>query len=395
MNAKVFNRDEVIAHRKARMGSITRATYFEGRKEGIFGKQVKAHSIFTRHKEGDDSPEARLIALDEMRAKLQANAPDAGTIEDFFGKFFIEVTRRAIESPDLTSLIAREVVDASMPESPTLRSLLPFRGQMLQVDGSNDAVPLIEQQTGALATVLIKIWGIGWKDTLKNLLFNEFWTMEKVVQAAVDAYTDRRNALTVGVIVGTTYDNSQQQAAETPATGESVDSTTYRTFRAAIKKLQALLDPQTNRKIGKRQISILCNSTDTWQIERVIRGQLEANGGGAVGAIRAALPIQNIVEYDQGINDGFTVGKTLMDFPGVPEGKCYLFVPDVAIVAVKAGLTMETGTGTPLQLSTEERAWYMAQGEFFDDFLGTSSPNTDLADGFGFIVEVTLPTGNA
>lgn len=392
MNAKVFNRDEIIAHRKARMGSITRATYFEGRKEGIFGNTVRAHSIFSRHKEGDESPEARLIALDEMRAKLQANDPTAATIEDFFGKFFIEVTRRAIESPDVTSLIAREVVDASMSESPTLRSLLPFRGQMLQVDGSNDAVPLIEQQTGALATLLIKIWGIGWKDTLKNLLFNEFWTMEKVVQAAVDAYTDRRNALTVGAIVGATFVASQQQAADATS-GATLDEKTYKTFQAAVKKLQGLKDPQTNRKIGKRPMSILCNSADSWQIDRVVRGQLEANGGGARGNIVAALPVQNIIEYDQGINDGFTVGKTAMSFPGVTAGKCYLFVPDIAIVAVKAGLTMETGVGSPLQLSTEERAWYMAQGEYFDDFLGSSNgASPSPAEGLGFIVEVTLPT---
>lgn len=387
---KVYDEAAVIEHRKAKLGKISRHMVFEGKKEGIFGKRpYKTFAHENKPDEGD--AEARLAALDDMRATMQANAPTAEVLEDFFGKFFIEVTRRAQEAADLTSFIAREVVDPSMPESPTLRSLLPFRGQMLQVDGSNDPVPLIEQTTGNLDSVLIKIWAIGWKDTLKNLLFNEFWTMSKVVDAAVAAYTDRRNALTVGVLVGATYVASQQQNAVSTPANQTFDEYTYFTLRDAIQKIWDLEDPQTNRKLGRRPLTLLINSSDSWQIERVVNGQLEANGGGARGNVVAALPISRIVQYDQGINDGFTVGKTLMSFPGVPAGKAYLFVPDIAIVATKSGLTMETGTGSPLQLSTEERAWYMAQGEFFDDFLGSSAPGTSLGAGFGFIIEVTLP----
>jgi hypothetical protein len=213
-----------------------------------------------------------------------------------------------------------------------------------------------------------------------------------VVDAAVSAYTDNRNKLTVGVIVGATYVASQQQAADATS-GATLDEKTYKTIQAAIKKIQNLKDPQTGRKIGKRALAILDNSTDTWQIERVIRGQLEANGGGARGNVVSALPVGSIIEYDQGINDGFTVGKTLMSFPGVPAGKCYLFVPGIAIVANKRALTMESGIGSVLQLSTEERAWYHVQGEYFGDFLGSSAdPAVGGAAGYGFIVEITLPT---
>lgn len=387
---KVYDEAAVIEHRKAKLGKISRHMVFEGKRTGIFSK--KPWKTFTHENKPDEGDaEARLAALEDMRATMQANTPSAETLEDFFGKFFIEVTRRAQEAADLTSFIAREVVDPSMNESPTLRSLLPFRGQMLEVDGSNDPVPLIEQKTGALGNVDIKIWAVGWKDTLHNLLFNEFWTMSKVVDAAVAAYTDRRNALTVGAVVGATYDASQTQAAVSTPANQTFDEYTYFTLRDAIQKIWDLKDPQTNRKIGRRPLTLLINSSDSWQVERVVNGQLEANGGGARGNVVAALPIARIIQYDQGINDGFTVGLTTMSFPGVAAGTFYLFVPDIAIVAVKASLTMETGTGSPLQLSTEERAWYMAQGESFKDFLGSSYPATSLGSGFGFVVKGSLP----
>ena len=402
MSLKVFTPEAVVEARKARMGTPM-AVVFDGLRKNA-AKSVGQTAVLAARasKEWNEKPRAeRMLELENLRMQIishvknQADPPPASTIEDFFGKFYIEVTRRAIEAGDLTPFIAREETNFDFPENVTLRDLLPFRGQMLEVSGSNDPVPLIEQSTGGVDTLTIKSYAVGWKDSLKNTLFNQFFTMDKVVEAAVNAWTDNRNKLTVGVIVGTSYHSSQAQTAVTPETGESLDSQTYRTLRAAIKKIWGLKDPQTDRKIGKRPLTILCNSTDTWQIERVIRGQLEANGGGAVGAIRAALPVGSILEYDQGINDGFTVGKTEMSFAGVAQGVCYLFVPDVAIVANKRALQMESSVGSALELSTEERAWYHCQGEYFKDFLGSSNtPAQGGASGYGFIVKITLPTGD-
>src|SRR6478609_7712900 len=287
MSLKVFTPEAVVEARKVRMGTPM-AVVFDGLRKNA-AKAVGQTAVLAARasKEWNEKPRAeRMLELENLRMKIishvknQADPPPADTIEDFFGKFYIEVTRRAIEAGDLTPFIAREETNFDFPENVTLRDLLPFRGQMLEVSGSNDPVPLIEQSTGGLDTLTIKSYAVGWKDSLKNTLFNQFFTMDKVVEAAVNAWTDNRNKLTVGVIVGTSYHSSQQQAAVTPETGESVDSQTYRTFRAAIKKIWGLKDPQTDRKIGKRPLTILCNSTDTWQIERVIRGQLEANGGG-------------------------------------------------------------------------------------------------------------------
>jgi hypothetical protein len=172
----------------------------------------------------------------------------------------------------------------------------------------------------------------------------------------------------------------------------TLDEHTYKTFVAALKLLRGLKDIQTGRAIAAPSISVLCNSSDTWQIERVVRGQLGDNGGGARGNIVAALPIVNIIEYDRGINDGFTVGEVTGSYPGVTAGYCYLFVPGVAVVANKRPLTMETGMGSVLELSTEERAWYRVQGTYLKALLGSSYAGTALGASYGAIVKITLPT---
>jgi hypothetical protein len=334
-----------------------------------------------------------IASMEGIRRRVMnaAMAPAAADIEAFFGRFFIDVTRRAAEAPDLTALIAQEITNIDFPELVYLRDLLKFRGEMAVISGANDPVPLIEQNTGETDTLSLLIGAVGWKDSIKNMLFNQFFTMQKVIQAAVDADVDARNAAIIGYIVAATFVASQKQAAIVAA-GDTLDELTYKTFQAAIGVLRGLLDIQTDRKIAIPSMSILCNSADTDQIVRVIRGQLGDNGGGARGNVVSALPISNVIEYDHGINDGFTVGKKTLSYPGVTAGKCYLFVPGAAIVANKRPLTMETGMGSVLELSTEERAWYRVQGVYLKALMGSSYvPAAGGAAGYGNIVEVTLP----
>ncbi len=385
---KVFNSAALAEARKEGANAIKTALAFRGdRFANLKGKGSELAVRFVQENQTEE--------LEHLRHRIvnSAQAPAQADIEAFFGRFFIDVTRRAAEAADLTSLIAREVTNMDFPELIYLRDLLKFRGFMGTVSGSNDAVPLIEQNTGESDTVSLAIKAIGWKDSLKNMLFNQFFTMDKVVQAAVDADVDERNAAIIGAIVGATYVATQKQAADATS-GATLDEKTYKTFAAAIKILRGLKDIQTGRKVAVPSISVLCNSSDTWQIERVIRGELGNNGGGARGNIVSALPIGSVVEYDQGINDGFTVGKVTGSYPGVTAGKCYLYVPGVAIVANKRPLTMETGMGSVLELSTEERAWYRVQGTYLKALLGSSNPVTPAggAAGYGAIVEVTLPT---
>lgn len=331
---------------------------------------------------------------DKARKEMAVNAnqaPSATTLEALLQKVIIDITRRRQESGDLTSLVATEITDFDFPEVITLRELYDYVGEMQEISGSNDSVPLIEQQLGTTDTLTMKILAIGWKDSLKNLLFNKLRDIEKANKAAVNAYVDKRNAATIGTIVSATYHASQKQAADATV-GATFDALMYNTLRKGIKKVRTLKDPQTKLPIAVPSLTLLCNSADRWDIERVINGQLGSGNGTITGQNMASLPIDTIIEYDHGILDGKTWGKKKLSYPGVTQGKAYLFVPREAFwVAVKRPLTMETGRGSVLQLSTEEKAWYGVQGEHYKQFLGSSYPAAGTT-GEGFIVEITFPT---
>lgn len=412
MSLKVLNIAALVEERKAKAEKITEVIAYRGTAEmnlndvsgGLahrftdFGTAENMaemaslrHRIINKYKSPDEAAQALRNSAAGQVVSNAESAPATADLEAFFGRFYLDVTRRAAEAVDLTSYIAREVVNPNFPKLVYKRDLLKYRGVMGEISGENDKPNMIEQNTGNVASMGLRIMGLGWKDSLANLLWNEFFTMEQVIQAAVDAYTDFRNSVTVGAIVGATFVASMKQAAVTTAT--TLDEKMYETFLAAYMKLVSLKDPQTGRKISTAAgIRWLGNSADTWGVENVIRGQLNGNGSSARANNRPALPISMMLEYDQGINDGFTIGKKVQSFPGVTAGKSYLYVPGVALVATKRGLVSESGRGSVLEFSTEERSWYCVQGEDFGDLLGSSAAGTALGAGFGAIVEVTHPT---
>ena len=359
------------------------------------GKIEELRSLAVKHN-GDyvgSEGHARLWnEIEELRAKYNAaQGPAQDVLDALLGKMFIDITRRVQEAGDLTSLICTEINDPESAEVVNVRWLYKYVGKMGEVAGSNDSVNLIEQKTGATDSFSLKIKAIGWKDSLANVLYNKLHEMEKVNQAGADAYVDQRNAQTIGTIVGTTFVASQKQAADATA-GATRDVKVYNTLTAAYKKLKGLKDPQTNRPIVTPRISLLVNSADSWDINRVIAGQLNGSNGTIAVQNMASLPIDNIIEYDRGITDGETYGKDTLSFPGVTAGKCYMFVPrEYSWVINKRGLTMQTGPGETLQLSTQEKAWYAVDGAYLKDMLGSSYPGTTLGAGFGAIIEITLP----
>lgn len=333
--------------------------------------------------------------IEGLQKKMNAaQAPSAAELEALVGKVFIDLTRRVQEAGDLTSLFVTEITDLNAPETINTKYLYDYVGKMGLIAAANDSVNLIEQKLGTTDSFDLEIYAVGWKDSLKNMLFNSIHEMQKVNKAAVDSDTDRRNAAIIGEIVGATFVASQKQAADATS-GATFDSKMYNTIRKGIKKLRGLKDPQIDRLIAAGQISLLCNSVNTWDLQRVLGGQLTT--GGTNGILTSqnmqALPIQNIIEYDQGITDGKAYGKDTLSFPGVTAGKCYIFVPKTyAFVVNKRPLTMETGKGSVLELSTEERSWYRVFKAYLKDFLGSSFAGTALGAGYGTIIEITLPT---
>ena len=398
---KVINREALI-EKRVKSNFATEAMVFSGSADQNLKDSkpvVYGDKILVPMKNGNwENSEGKIRLwneIGELHKKINAaQAPSDEALTALLGKIFIDITRRAQEAPDLTSLIATEDTNLEFSETINMREIWPYRGKFKTISGSNDSVPLIEQALGEVDTVNMEIVALGWKDSLKNLLFNRLHSIEKVLQSVVSADTDYRNSKTVGVIVGATYVASQKQAADATE-GATYDVKMYNTFRKAIKKIMGLKDIRTNRNIAVPSLAVLCNSADTWSIERVINGQLQSAGtGGALNSLNtSALPIAQIIEYNQGINDGFTWGKETLSFPGVTAGKCYLFVPrEYFWVMNKRPLVMETGRGSVLQLSTEERAWYRAMTEYHKIFLGSSYPATTVGPGYGAVIEISLPT---
>ena len=345
-----------------------------------------------RESTGKAKLEAEVKALQRkaQTAINAAQAPSGTTIAALVERIFVDMTRRYQESPDFTSRIVTEQTNPNFPDPVNLREILQYRGQMEAIAGANDSVPLIEQALAVVDTLSLEMRAIGWKTTLRNIIFNPFHNIQKVLDAVTMAYTDYRNAAVIGAIVGATFNASQQSPAG--RSGGSYEENLYITFRNAIQLLRTLQDNNTNRPISVPSITLLCNSADTWYIERAINGQLAVGGGDAFrGNNNTPLPISEVIEYDRGGNDGFTWGVKTMSFPGVIQGTCYIFVPRAyGWAAIKRGLTMEVGTGSVLQLSQEERAWYCVQGVYLKDFLGSSYSGA-ATTGYGAIVEITLP----
>lgn len=326
------------------------------------------------------------------RAKNVANPPTQEEIDKFFTRIQLDITKRYMEKGDLTSLIATEVVNEAFPEDISLKYFLKYRGSFEEIGLTGDSVPLLSQATGLNKTAHIKAYGLGFSQSLKNVLFNTFYEIAKVNDAVSDAYVDFRNYQTIGAIVTTTYTAKMKQAAVTTPSGQTPDYYLYKTLDLAEDTLRKLKDERTDREIDVPAISLLINSHDSKRINRVVNGQLNLFGK-TPSANLPALPITNIIEYDRGINDGFTVGKKTISVPGVTAGKAYMFVPkEYFWVLVKRGLTMESSTGSALTLSQEDKAWYHIQGAYSELFFGSSVAGTSLADGYGAIVEITLPT---
>jgi hypothetical protein len=116
-----------------------------------------------------------------------------------------------------------------------------------------------------------------------------------------------------------------------------------------------------------------------FDIEPVINGSLERLAG--VNQLVGRLPIEGVISYGGGLQNGYVWGKEILSFPGVPQGTAFIVVKtDIGgFNLVKRDLTLEQGIEETLQLLTKKRAWYWI-GETFLDWLIDAT------------VKVTLPT---
>ena len=346
--------------------------------------------------------EARFNLLKDMKSiqdtvKNSENGYSPDVLATYFAKLFIDVQRQADDLADYSDMIYTVIARDDAQELTYLRDLLPFTGKEKVISGANDSVPLIEGNLANAETINLKIRGFGWKNSLHDLLFTPIDTLSRVTAAAAAINVDGRNADIIGRTVGLTFPALQSQAADATA-GASFDELMYNTFRKAIKTLAKLKHPLTKKLLAdigafSGGLRVICHPADAWAIERVLRGEL-ANAGG-IRLIASALPISDVIAYGGGIMNGLTWGKETLSLPGVTQGTAYLYLPNSlgGFVLDKRPLTLETGTGSVLQLSTEERAWYRVNGLFHKWFTGGAETNTN--NGEGCIVKIALPADDA
>lgn len=389
--------DEMVKNQITKPVAIFQGSMEDNRvmaKPSIYPQSELLVKMKTPKWEGSEAYASHWNAIKTLRDKmaLQEVQNVAHTPEDLstlIQLFFVDVTRRTMELQDFTSMLTDEITNYEFPESISLRDIYPFRTKFGEIGLAGDSVPLVQQNSGAVGSVIMKSWGTGWKGTLHNLLFNTLFSLQKVMQAVAEAHILDRNRLGIGQIFAATFVASQKVPASADA-DLSYDENLYNTWRAAYKLLKSLKDPQNKKPIATPQIVGLVHSTRRWESERVIRGALETTrSGDGRGRIYSPLPINELWEYD---GMSYTYGKETVSFAGCDPDKAYLFVPKTSwYTMVKRPLTMEVGRGNVLQLSTEERAWYYTQIGYNKDFLGSSYPAA-VTTSEGFIVEIEMPT---
>ena len=234
----------------------------------------------------------------------------------------------------------------------------------------------------------------GVEDELYNL---DIWTMQKVNDAFTRAFIGKRNDLCLGRLFtkedGTTartYDATYQTQAAI-ATGSTYDENLYLTILDAYKKLRALKDYQTGQEIDATRAVIVTTYADAWDIQRVIRGQINDNKGKPINL----EPMSYITEIWPYRGDVIKANGITTTYAGCASKTAYLIVPGTsqspAYTMVKRGLTYETGSGNVLTLSREQRVAYFGQCNYLDEFFGGSA-DTALTAGTGYCVKMTLPS---
>ncbi len=324
-------------------------------------------------------------ALSDKIAETEKNAsPSPADLMTYLEYVHIDLVRLSEDNADYSSFIYNVISRPDATDPTKLRDLIPYVGKKEVISGENDSVPMIEENNAQGASVNLDFKAFGHKSSIRNLVMNPNATTQRILEAAATIDIDSRNNDIIGHLVGLTYPAKQTQAFD--STGSTRDEKLYNTVVAAIKKLAALKHPLTGQLLSgigafSGGLRILAHPADAWELERVIRGQLEGKGGTA--ANRSRLPIADIIPYGGGVMNGLTwAGKTL-SLPGVALGTAYLYMPNrlAGFVIDKIAQTMETGSGSVLQLSTEERAWYSVNGLHHSFFTGGAETNTDSGEG--------------
>jgi len=326
---------------------------------------------------------------EKVKMMNAATGFDMATIQALAGLYTIDLVRQADEYADYTPVMFKEVVDANAPETVNLRDVTPYIGKEEDITGSGDTVPLMQHSLPLDYPVYLKVRGFGDKTTMRQLVFNPFHKTEMIIQSSARILADEKNNDSFGPIMGAAYGTEHKQAADT--LGATYDLQVYNTLKKGIRKALGLYCKPLNKENGlvKHEIYLLVNPMDLIDIQPIVNGALAGVGG--IQQIAAALPVDGIIPYGGGLNNGLLYGQEVLKYPGVPQGKVYVLIKVDSFGGyriVKRNETMDVGAGDVLNLTSEHRAWHRIRGIFSDFVL----PKVDGGKNYGAVVEITLPT---
>jgi hypothetical protein len=346
--------------------------------------------------------------INELHVKLQNNVDRNGVVKnasqfaadyyDLINYLRLDMTRKRADYADYTPMFTQETVRTDMSQKVGLQEFKPYTGVFSEIKGRGDAVPMIEHTTGDERVKYVKLYGLGDSRTLEDELYNlDIWTMQKVNDAFTRAFIGKRNDLCLGRLftkedgkTARTYDATYQTQAAI-SSGSTYDENLYLTILDAYKKLRALKDYQTGQEIDATRAVIVTTYADAWDVQRVIRGQINDNKGKPINL----EPMSYITEIWPYRGDVIKANGITTTYAGCASKTAYLIVPGTsqspAYTMVKRGLTYETGSGNVLTLSREQRVAYFGQCNYLDEFFGGSA-DTALTAGTGYCVKMTLPS---
>lgn len=330
--------------------------------------------------------------MNSLKAKLDSKKFNASQFPadyyDLINLFRLDLTRRRVEAGDLTSRIAKEIVNPNISRTASVDEFLPFAGAFEEIKGRGDKPPMMEHTTGSTASIKQKLYALGDARSLEDALYNsDIYSTMKVMDAYVRAHSALRNDLVFGDMIRATFSGAQL-VAHTSTAGLTADELLYIDINNGVEALRALTDPQTGLPIDASRISLVCPYGAERKINRVINGQLD-NAKGKAANYSAITEVVEILPYR---GDVITVGNRKYTYDGCPAGYIYLFVSGANnapnYVVTKRALTYEVGRGDLFSLVRDGQVGYFSQAQYNAEFLGGTERG--YSAGQGYVVKVAI-----
>jgi hypothetical protein len=289
----------------------------------------------------------------------------------------IDVSVRKAARGTVRQLIYNITNNPNFSRTVNVSSINPYGVVFEEHTGHGDAVLQGESMGGEYDSFQINIYAAGFTWDLVAELFDNTMDPTRISDAVMVGEDAKKDDLAISPILDYSYSGVQQTAAST--VGTLRQELLYNTLVDGLDDLGNRTHPVTGRKLGVTDVVILASSFDARHIAQVASGLPSVNER----SYPALSEISNVIAYDDEI---IKLRDRTVTYSGVTSGTAYMIIPARAIsgnyleIGVKRDTVMEVDTTPDLRnLSREQRAWWFAEGIWYDGLAY-------------FVQEITLPT---